>query len=125
CARIVAQQRENANRVNVLGGLLLGHTVDGAEAKDEVATGDADDSAIGEESGEGVERFAVVGVVEGGGQDELVGDVEVGVAGGKTLAVEINGSRHGESFHAERVAVLILHRPEESEILLKSGVVGV
>ncbi len=71
-----------------LRGLLLGQAVEGAEAPDEVDGVDADDFAGGEAAGDGVEGVAVVGVVEGGDEDEVVGDVEVGVAGGEALAFE-------------------------------------
>ena len=81
---------------NVSGGFLLGEAVEGAEAPDEVDGVDADDFAVGEAGGDGVEGVAVVGVVEGGDEDEPVGDVEVGVAGGEALAFEEDGCGHGE-----------------------------
>src|SRR5215470_13393570 len=122
---IVAQGARNANRVNSLGGLLLCHAVDGAKAEDEIAASNADDGAIGKESGERVECFAIVGIVERGNEYKFVGNVEVRIAGGKPLAVEIDRRRHGQSLDAERVAVLIFHGFEKSEVFLKSGVVGI
>ena len=86
-------------------GLLLGHAVEGAEAPDEVGAVDAGDRAVGEAVGEGVEGDAVVGVVEGGDEDEAVGDVEVGVAGGQALAFEDDGRGHGEGEDLEGLAV--------------------
>jgi hypothetical protein len=68
----------------------------GAETPDEVYGVDADDFAAGETGSDGVERDAVVGVVEGGDEDEGVGDVEVGVAGRETLAFEEHGRGHRE-----------------------------
>jgi len=65
--------------------------VEGAEAPDEVYGVDADDFAGGEAAGDDVEGVAVVGVVEGGDQDESVRDVEIGVAGGEALAFEDDG----------------------------------
>ena len=53
-------------------------------------------SRVGEAFGDDVEGVAVVGVVEGGDEDEAVGDVEVGVAGGEALALEDYGRGHGE-----------------------------
>ena len=70
--------------------------MEGAQAPDEVDGVDADDFAVGEAAGDGVEGVAVVGVVEGGDEDERVGDVEVGVAGGEALAFEGDGVGHGE-----------------------------
>ena len=47
--------------------------------------------AVGEAGGDDVEGVAVLRIVEGGDEDEAVGDVEVGVAGGETLAFEEDG----------------------------------
>ena len=84
--------------------LLLGEAVEGAEAPDEVDGVDADDLAGGEAGGDGVEGDAVVGVVEGGDEDERVGDGEVGVAGGETPAMEVDGRGHGEGDDLEWLA---------------------
>lgn len=46
--------------------LLLGHAVEGAQAQDQVAAGYAHYFAVGDESGQRVEGYAIVGVVEGG-----------------------------------------------------------
>ena len=50
-------------------------------------------SRSGKQVGEDVEGVAVVGVVEGGDEDDAVGDVEVGVARRQALAVEDDGAR--------------------------------
>ena len=78
--------------------------MEGAEAPDEVYGVDADDFAGGEAGGDDVEGAAVVGVVEGGDEDERVGDVEVGVAGGEALAIEDDGRGHGEFDDLEGLA---------------------
>ena len=52
--------------------------------------------AGGEAGGDDVEGVAVVAVVEGGDQNEAVGDIEVGVAGGEALAFEDYRVGHGE-----------------------------
>src|SRR5579859_3617893 len=88
------------------GGLLLGEAVEGAQAPDQVDGVDADDFARGEAGGDDVEGVAVVRVVEGGDEDERVGDVEVGVAGGEALAFEEDGRGHGEFDYVERLALL-------------------
>jgi len=91
--------------------------VEGAEAPDEVDGVDADDVAGGKAGGDGVESDAVVGVVEGGDQDERVGDVKVGVAGGEALAFEDDGCGHGNRDDAEGLAVKIAEGVEAFEIL--------
>ena len=109
-------------------GLLLGHAVERAEAPDEVGAVDAGDGAVGEAVGEGVEGDAVVGVVEGGDEDEVVGDVEVGVAGGEALAFEDDGCGHGEGADFEGLAVEVAGGAEaveifgEREVVLVGGV---
>ena len=66
---------------------------------------DADDVAGGEAFGDDVEGVAVVAVVEGGDEDEVVGDVEVGVAGREALALEDYGRGHGEFDDVEGLAL--------------------
>jgi len=108
--------------------LLLGEAVEGAESPDEVDGVDADDVASGKAGGDGVEGDAVLRVVEGGDEDERVGDVEVGVAGGESLAFEDDGRGHGQGEDAEGLAVEIAEGVEavqvlgEREVVLVGGV---
>jgi hypothetical protein len=102
----------------------LGHAMDCAEAEDQVATGNGDDLAIGEKFGEGGERDAIVWIAEGGDEDDAIGDVEIGVAGGETLSGEEDGFGHGEGFDAQGLAGFIFHLLEEREIFLERGVIG-
>src|SRR5260370_35067335 len=97
----------------------------GGEAEDQVAAGDADNFAAGEEAGESVERGAIVGVVESGDDYEFVGNVKIGVAGGQALASEVDGRGHGERFDAIRAAGGIGHGFEGSETFLEGEVGGV
>ena len=106
-------------------GLLLGEAVEGAQAPDEVDGVDADDFAIGEAAGYDVEGVAVVAVVEGGDEDERVGDVEVGVAGGETLVGEDDGRRHGEFDDFEGLVFEVAEAAEAVEILGEEEVVFV
>ena len=77
---------------------------------------DADDLAVGEAAGDDVEGVAVVAVVEGGDEDERVGDVEVGVAGGEALAFEDYGRRHGEFDDLEWLVVEVAEAAEAVEV---------
>ena len=81
--------------------------MEGAEAPDEIDGVDADDVAVGEAGSDGVEGVTVVGIVEGGDEDEVVGDVEVGVAGGQALALEGDGRGHGEFDDLEGLAAQV------------------
>src|SRR5215813_3334493 len=86
---------------------LLSHAVDGAEAENEVAAVHANDFAVEEILGEDIERDAVVRIVENRNKDKFVGDIEIRVAGGETLAVEENRRGHGEFFDTKLPAGLI------------------
>ena len=68
---------------------------------------DADDLACGEEVGEDSQGFAVVRVVEGWDEDEVVGDVEVAVACGQALAFKDDGRGHGQFDDVEGLALQV------------------
>ncbi len=97
-------------------GLLLGHAVKGAEAPDQVYGVDAYDVAGGEAFGDDVEGVAVVAVVEGGDEDEVVGDVEVGVAGGQALALEDYRRGHGKFDDVEGLFLQVAGGAEAVEV---------
>lgn len=105
----------------MLLGLLLGHAVERPQAEDQVAAGYAYHFAIWEEAGQGVESYAIVRVVEGGDDDESVGDVKVCVARGEALAFEINGGGHRQGFDAKRAAVVVFHLLEQGQIFCRGG----
>ena len=77
---------------------------------------DAYDLAVGETAGDDVEGVAVVCVVEGGDEDERVGDVEVGVAGGEALAFEDDGCGHGELDYFEGLVAEVAEAAEAVEV---------
>src|ERR1041385_2271510 len=101
------------------GRLLLGHAVECAEAENEIAAGNADDVAVGEEAGECVECNAIVGVVEDGHEHEFIGDVEIGVTGRQALAIEVNGFGHGQRLDAQGATLLIFHGAQARQIVLQ------
>jgi len=51
--------------------------------EDQIAAGDAHDFAAGKQACERVEGYAIVRVVERWDDDEFVGDIKIGVAGGR------------------------------------------
>ena len=79
--------------------------MEGAEAPDQVDGSGCRRLSCGEAGGDGIEGDAVVGVVEGGDEDERVGDIEVGVAGGEALALEVDGGGHGQGDDLEWLTV--------------------
>ena len=99
--------------------------MEGAEAPDEIGRVDAGDGAVGETGGDSGEGDAVVGVVEGGHEDERVGDVEVGVGGGEALPVEDDGRGHGEGAEGEGLAVAVAGGAKAVEVFGEGEVVFV
>ena len=67
-----------------------------AQAEDEIDAVDADDLPVGEKLGQGVQGDPIGGVVEGGNQNEAVGDVEVGIAGGQAWPSKTTGTGMGK-----------------------------
>src|ERR1035437_5022884 len=109
--------------VEILRGFLLGEAVEGAEAPDQVDGVDADDFAVGEAGGDDVERAAVIRIIEGGDQDQVVGDVEVGVAGREALTFEDHGRGHGEFDDLEGLVLEVAGGAEAVEVLGKWDVI--
>ena len=103
----------------------MGHAMQCAEAEDQIAAGDADDFAAGEQACERVESYAIVRVVECWDDDEFVGDIKIGVAGGQALIIEINRRGHGERFDAKRAAVQVFHGLQKRVVFLQRDVIGV
>ena len=66
----------------------MAKAVQRAQSPDQIDRMDSNDLAGREAAGDDVEGVAVVGVVEGGDEDQIVCDVKVGVAGGQALVVE-------------------------------------
>ncbi len=86
---------------------------------------DSGDAAAREVVGDDVERVTVVGVVEGRDQDEIVGDIEVGIAGGQALVVEDDRSRHGQLDDVERLASQIAGGAQAVEVFGEREVIFV
>ena len=99
--------------------------MEGAEAPDQIDAVDADDFAAGEDFSQNVEGYAVVGIVKGGDEDEAIGDVEVGVTGGQTLAAEDDRARHEKLDKRELLAGGGARGLKTGEILGQGGVVEV
>ena len=77
-------------------GLLLRKTVQRPESPDEIDGVYSDDGTIGEAIGEDVQRDAVIGIVERRDDHDAVGDVEVRVARGESLAVHDDRAGEGK-----------------------------
>ena len=93
--------------------------MEGAEAEDEVAAGDADDLAVWKQTRQLIQCDVIAGIVKSGDDYGFVGDVKIGVAGGEALAVEIDGRGHRESFDAEGTAILVIHSLQQREIFFQ------
>src|SRR5260370_1879747 len=108
-----------------LSRLLLRHAMNGAQPPDEVAAVDAGDFAAWKEIGKSVERHAVVGIVEGRNQNQIVGDVKIGVAGGQPPALEDDGAGKRQGNDPELTSLKIGCGAQAVEIVLERLVVWV
>src|SRR4029077_6280994 len=72
-----------------------------------------------------VQGSAIVRIVEDRDQDDAVGDVEVGVAGGEAASFENHGAGHGEFNNSERFAVLIGGGSEAADVFAQRLVVRI
>jgi len=86
---------------------------------------DSDDAPVGEAVRDDVEGVAVVGVVEGGDEHQIVGDIEVGVAGWEALVVEDHRGGHGQLDDTELLAVGIAGGAEPVEVFRQGEMVFV
>ena len=76
--------------------LLLGHAVDSAQPPNKVSAIYADDLTVWEQAVENVQSNPIVGVIESWDQNQIVGNVEVGITCGETPSFENNRPRHGQ-----------------------------
>ena len=104
---------------------MLGHAVDGAKTPDEVAAVDANDFTLGKQAGKNVERDTVIGIIEGGNEDEIVGDIKVGVAGGQTLSAKDDRAGKRQLNDLKPASVKISGGAEAAKIFLKRCIVGI
>jgi hypothetical protein len=73
---------EDVKSVAELRRLLLRHAMNCAQAPDKVSAVYADDLTIWKHVGKNIERTAIIRIVEGRHQNQAVGDIKIGVAGG-------------------------------------------
>ena len=99
--------------------------MEGTQAPDEFGGVDADDAMLRHLALKDFEGKSVVGIAVRREQHDAIGDVEIGVAGGETLAVVLDGPGHGQFDDAERLARGILHGVKPFEILLEDLEIGV
>src|SRR5664280_3800133 len=105
--------------------LLLRHAVQRAQSPDEVPAINPDNLTIGKYCGEGIECDPIVGIAEYGHKHQLVGDVEIGIAGGQAPSTKVYRSRHWQLHHAQRMARLVGALLQPSEVVAQGLVVGI
>ena len=86
---------------------------------------DADDFPLRKKLGKNVQRHAVVGIVEGGNQNQTVGDIEIGVTGRQALATKDHRPRHRQLDQRELLIVQRAGGFEAGKVLGQRSVVGV
>src|SRR5437660_1790754 len=105
--------------------LLLADAMEGAEAPDQFGGINAQNAAVWKSFLQDGQGLGVVGMTISRDQDNLVGDVKVGVARGKALAAIFNDSRHGQLDNIQWPPVLIAHQAESPQILAQDRVIRV
>ena len=99
--------------------------MEATETPDDVGAVDADNLAVAETLLEDVGGTGVVVALVGGKDDQAVGDIEVGVAGGKPLPFVVDGRGHGQLDNSGLLAVGQAATVEGGEVLLQGLVVAV
>ncbi len=107
-------------QLHFLNRLLLRHAVQRSQTQNQIAAGDANYSAIGEQNLECAQRSRVVLVAESRHQHQLASDIEVRVTRWESLTREVHGLRHLQSRD-----VKILADPQTFQILLEQLMIHV
>src|SRR5882757_4774599 len=106
-----------------LRGFLLRHTVYRAQAENQIETRNSNNFAGRKQISKLSEGYGVFRIVERRHEHNLIRNIKISVARGKPLPIEIYGCGHGQSFNAQRVAVLIFHLAKQRKILLQRRVI--
>src|SRR5215469_15827877 len=80
---------------------------------------------LGKQARQQVQRDPIVGIVEGGDQDNLIGDIEIRVAGGQALCLEYGSIRQRKLNNLELAAEQVGSCRQALEILLKRSVIRI
>src|SRR6266404_6456049 len=86
--------------------LLLGHAVERAKSEDEIAAGNAHHFAVWKQARERIQSHAIVRIIERWDEHDLIGDVEICVACGKALPIEIDGRSEEHTSELQSLAYL-------------------
>src|SRR5262249_2805042 len=107
------------------GRLLLRCAMDGAQPPDEIAAVDAYHFTAGKNAGENIQGNAVLGIVEGRNQDQVIGDVEVGVAGRQPPPFEYDRTGKRQFHDLQLTAFEVGSGAQAGEIFLQQLIIGI
>jgi len=105
--------------------LFVREAMKSSEAPDKVYAVDPDHRTVADKLGECPEGDAVLGIVEGGNQNGRIADVEVGVACGQPLTVEIERRGHGQADYLDSGVILQPQALQPLPVFLEGAVVGI
>mgnify|MGYP001595469769 FL=1 len=70
---------------------------------------EANHPAVGEFLLQNSQSAGVIGMMESRDQDDAIGDVKIGIAGGQALALVLDKAGHGQ-LHDSKIAVMLVSR---------------
>src|SRR5215510_4586506 len=96
-----------------------------AESPDQIHAINTYDSAVGKTPLQNFASLRVVHMAIGGNEDRFVSDVEISVASGQTLILEIDRPRHRQFDDSQWLAVLIFHSQQAFVVIDQNSVIFV
>src|SRR5262245_1361239 len=96
-----------------------------AEYPDQIYAINTYDATVGKTPLQNFASLRVVRMAIGGNQDRFVSDVEISVASGQTLILEIDRPRHWQFYDSQRLAVLIFHPQQAFVVIDQNSVIFV
>ena len=86
---------------------------------------DADNLAIRKQIAQYIQRDSVIGIVEGRHQNQAIGDIKIGVAGGQSLSAEDHGAGKRQFNDLQLASLQICGGAQTPQVFLQRLVVGV
>jgi hypothetical protein len=82
--------------------LLLRHAMQRAESQHQIAAGNSNNFATRKKRSQRIQRHAIARISKRRNNQQLVGNIKIGITGGQPLLIEINWRRHRQRNHAQR-----------------------
>src|SRR5580765_3818217 len=90
-----------------LGRLLLSNAVNRSQSPNQFRAIDPDHAPFREFFLKDIESDGIIGTPESGDEDNLIGDIEIGIAGRQSLTLLLDETRHGQFHNPQEPAILV------------------